>query len=154
MSSLIDIMKCIVDQRKGLQERLEIMVSEQSPIILTPMSISVSNALVTAITSGNWRDTYDPFGPSILNPHNTGASAAEGSVTMAQTSVPFTSWGSFSSFGRGMVGQTIARASGSGEQQSAQDNVSFGQGACTNLTVLEAHSWVATQRLHYPPFCI
>ena len=85
MSDLIDTMKCIVDQRKGLQERLEIMVSEQSPIILTPMSISVSNALVTAITSGNWRDTYDPFGPSMLNPHNTGTTTADSNVNSAQT---------------------------------------------------------------------
>ena len=61
----------------------------------------------------------------MLNLHCIGASAAEYNIGMAQTSVPFASWGSFGSFGIGMVGQTIAQALGSGEQQSAQGNVSF-----------------------------
>ena len=54
----------------------------------------------------------------MLNPHNTGATTVEGNVDMAQTSVPFTSFGSFGSFWTRMVEQTTTQASGSGEQQS------------------------------------
>ena len=83
MSSLTDTMKCMVDQIKGLQERLNIMESEKIPAISSPQSILVSTFQTTASSSGNWRDTYDPFGSNILNPLITGASAAEGNVSMA-----------------------------------------------------------------------
>ena len=59
------------------------MESEQSPAISSPQSISVSTFGTTTSSSGNWRDTYDPFSPSILNPYNTGASVVEGNVNMA-----------------------------------------------------------------------
>ena len=129
MSSLIDTMKCIVDQRKGLQERLEIMVLEQNPAILTPMSISVSNALVTSSTSGNWRDTYAPFGPSMLNPHNTGPTTADSNINAAQTpqTVAFPLWSLFS---LNFVGHTIAQTSASGMQKFVQDNPFFSRGTC------------------------
>ena len=91
MSSLMDTMKYMVDQIKGLQERLNIMDSEQSPAISSLQSIPASTCQATPSASGNWRDAYHPFGPSMLDPHNTGASTAEYNISMAQTSVSFAS---------------------------------------------------------------
>ena len=53
MSSLMDTMKCMVDQMKGLQDRLNIMESEKTPAISSPQSILVSTFQGTPSTSGN-----------------------------------------------------------------------------------------------------
>ena len=53
MSSLTNTMKCMVDQIKGLQERLNIMESEQSPAISSPQSIPASTCQATPSASGN-----------------------------------------------------------------------------------------------------
>ena len=123
MSSLTDTMKCMVDQIKGLQERLNIMESDRITAISSPQSILVSTFQGPPSTSRNWRDTYDPFGPSMLNPHNIGTTATEDHIDMAQTSVPFTLFGSFGLFGIGMIVRTTTQASGCREQQSVQHNV-------------------------------
>ena len=125
MSSLSDAIKCIVEQLKVLQERLNIMESEQSLAIFSPQSIPISIFQATPTISGNQRDIYDPFSPNMLNPHNTGATTTEGNANMVRTSVPFPSWESFGSFVIGMVGKTTTQASGSGEKQSTHDNVFF-----------------------------
>ena len=94
------------------------MESEQIPTISSPWPILVSAIQATANKSRNWRDTYDPFGFSTLNPHNMGATAAEDNVEMAQTSLPFTSWALFGSFEARIFRQTTIQSSGSREQQS------------------------------------
>ena len=71
------------------------MESAQGLAITSPHATPISAPHATPNTFGNWGDTYDPFGPSMLNPHNVGATAIEGNVDMAQISVPFTSFGSF-----------------------------------------------------------
>ena len=76
MPSLTDSMKCKVNQIKELQEKLETMESEYNTAISTPMVTPVSNPIPTLNTSGNWRDTYDPYSSNTLNPHIPGATTA------------------------------------------------------------------------------
>ena len=91
----------------------------------------------------------------MLNPHNTGATATEDHVGMAQTSVPLHCHGSFGSFGTGMVGKTTTQASRSGEQQSRKDNV-FSRSRCMEQSGSFGSSFVGGDPTSpiQNPFCV
>ena len=108
MPCLTNTIKIYGGTIKELQEKLETVESGQNPAISTPMPIPISNATATASTCTNWRDTYDSFGPSMLNPRNTGATAVDSNVKVAQTArtVRFSS---LQSFGPTSVDQTATQ---------------------------------------------